>query len=147
MSPVNKEKLSRGVAIHRRRILAETRQNAVFDVNTKILERRQAEERLVEIDFLLKPDNQTLSMMNELERDQTRIGLEIERIWIQVKLGIITPGEKQQALASTFDELEKTKPHLYQWLTFKNEHGLSMAEKIRNKVFPPTRVAGYYTKR
>lgn len=100
----------------------------------------------MEIDQILSPDDQTLSIMNIQEREQTRTGLEIEHIWLQLRLGIITPAEKQRLLAGKFDELEKHKSSLYRWLT-ENEHGLSMAERIRDKVMPPIRVAGYYTKR
>jgi len=137
---------SHGEAVNRRRILAETRQRAVFNVDQRIIERSQAGRRLTEIDQILSPDDKTLSIMNIQEREQTRTGLEIEHIWLQLKLDIITQAEKERLLADKFDELEKHKPSLYRWLT-ENEHGLSMAKQIRNKVMPPIRVTGYYTKR
>ncbi len=144
---MDKERLPHGKAVNRRRILAETRQRAVFNVDQRIIERSQAERRLMEIDQILSPDDQTLSIMNDQEREQTRTGLEIERIWLQFKFSMITPVEKQRLLAGKFDELEKTKPDLYNWLVARNEDELSMAERIRDKVMPPIRVAGYYTKR
>lgn len=140
-------RLSHSEAVNRRRILAATRQAAVFDVNEKITERNQAGRRLAQIEELLSPDNQSLSILNAQELEQTRTGLEIERIWLQFKFSIITTAEKQQLLTSKFDELEQANPDVYQWLFSENEHGLSMAQRIRDKVIPPIRVAGYYTKR
>lgn len=142
---MSKERLSHGKAVNRRRILAETRQNAVLDTDKHIIEKEQARKRLMEIDHLLLPDNQTLSMMNKQELEQTQTGLEIERVWLQLKLGVITPAQKQQVLTDKFDQLKKHKPALYKWLT-NNEHNLSMAERIRDKVNPPIHVGGYYTK-
>ena len=133
--------------MHRRRVLAAARQAAVFDVDEKIIEKEQARRRLEQIEELLTPGNTSLSLLNNEEREQTRNGLEIELIWLQFKLGRITQVEKQQALSTKFDELEKVNPDVYQWLTSRNEQGLSMAERIRDKVIPPIRVAGYYTKR
>ena len=148
---MNKERrlprLPHSEAAHRRRILAATRQAVVFDVSRKIIETSQARQRLEEIGEFLSPDNTSLSFLNAQELEQTRTTLEIEGIWLQCRLGIITQPEKQQLLTSKFDELEQTKPDVYQWLVAKSEHGLSMAEQIRDKVFPPTRFAGYYTKR
>ena len=140
-------RLPHSEAVHRRRILAATRQAAVFKVNERITERSQAGQRLAEIEELLSPDNQSLSVLNAQELEQTRTGLEIEHIWLQFKLGSISQPEKERLLKSKFDELEQANPDMYQWLVSKNEQGLSMAERIRDKVIPPTRVAGYYTKR
>lgn len=101
----------------------------------------------MEIDQILSPDDQTLSIMNIQEREQTRTGLEIEQIWLQLKFGMITQAEKEKLLSSKFDELEQAKPDVYRWLTSRNEHGLSMAERIRDKVMPPIRIAGFHAKR
>jgi hypothetical protein len=120
---------------------------AVLNVDAPIIEKSQAGRRLTEIEWTLSPDSQTLSEMTDLERDQTRTGLEIERIWLLLRLGIINKDDKQRSFAGIFDELEKTKIGVYNWLVARNEHGLSMAERIRDKVMPPIRVAGYYTKR
>ncbi len=149
VSPERKphKKLPHSEAVYRRRILAATRQAVVFDIDKKILETSQAQERLEEIGKLLSPDDTSLSLLNAQELGQTRTGLEIEQIWLQFKLGMITPAEKQQLLANKFDELEKSNPDVYQWLVSGSEHGLSMAERIRDKVMPPIRVEGYYTKR
>lgn len=147
MSKESKKRLSHGEAVHRRRILAKMRQETVLNVDQRIIEKRQAEWRLMEIDQILSPDDETLSIMNIQEREQTRTGLEIERIWLQLRLGIIPPAEKQRLLAGKFDELEEVKPDVYAWLVARNKHGLSMAERIRDKVMLPLYVGGYYTKR
>lgn len=147
MSNGSKERRSHGEAVHRRRILAATRQGEVFDVNKKILETSQAQERLEEIEKLLSPDDTTLSLLNAQEREQTRASLEIEGIWLQFRLGIVTQPDKQRLLTGKFDELEKTKPDVYQRLVTKSDQGLSMAERIRDKVIPPSNIAGFYTKR
>ena len=113
------------------------RQPAVFNVNEKIFGNEQAKRRLDQVEDLLKPDNQTLSALNEQERERTRSGLEIEHIWLQFKLGVITAEEKRYQLSSKFDELEQGKPTVATWLFQKNERKLSMVERIRNKVMPP----------
>lgn len=141
-----RDRLPHSEAVHRRRILAAKRKAEVFDVNKKILETSQAQERLEEVRRLLSPDDTTLSSLNPQELEQTRTALEIESIWLQFKLGIITQADKQKLLTGKFDELKETKPNVYTWLIDENEHGLSMAEKIRDKVIPPTHVGGYYTK-
>ena len=146
---MNKEHIphrSHGREINRRKILAIARKAAVLDVDALIIEKKQARDRLTKIDWTLSPNSQELSEMTDPERDQTRTGLEIERIWLQLKLGIITPAEKEQSLAGIFKEVEK-KPDVNNWLFAKDQHGLPMAVRIRDKVMPPIRVAGYYTKR
>ncbi|MDP2860831.1 MAG: hypothetical protein Q8N98_03915, partial [bacterium] len=87
------------------------------------------------------------SVLNAREPEQTRTGLEIEGIWLRFKLGSITQPEKQQLLTRKFDGLKQANPDVYQWLVSKNGDGLSVAERIRDKVMPPTHVAGYHTKR
>lgn len=85
--------------------------------------------------------------MNDQEREQTLTSLEIERLWLQLKLGIITQAEKQQSLEGICKELKENKPDVYNWLFAEDKQGLSMARRIRDKVFPPIYVGQYYTKR
>ena len=101
----------------------------------------------MEIDHYLSPEDQSLSIMTVRERDQTRTGLEIERLWLQLKLGIITQPEKQQSLEGICNELKEYKPDVYNWLFAEDQHGLSMVKRIRDKIFPPIYVGQYYTKR
>lgn len=136
---------SHGEAVHRRRELAAKRQE-VFDISQRIMKRIEVKERLAEIEKLLSPDDLTLSVMNLQERERTRAELEIEQIWLQLKCGVITKAQQLQSLTSKFDELEKAKPDVYHSLV-RNDHGLSIAQQIRDNVMPPIRVAGYYTKR
>lgn len=149
MSPERKFKRpSKGEAIHRRKILAETRRRVVFSVDEKIIDKEQAAARLTEVNTLLDLENLGLSVFTPQELEQTRAGLEIEQIWIRYKLGIISSVEEKNRLLQTkFNELEQTKPGTYQWLTSRDDRGLSMAERIRDKVMPPIRVAGFHTKR
>jgi len=136
---------SHGEAVHRRRILADRRQE-VSDINKRIVDRIQGKQSLEEIGKLLSPDDLTLSIMNIQEREQTRAELEIKQIWLQLKLGMITQEQQKQLLTSKFDELENGKADVYHWLV-DNAHGPSRAQQIRDNVMPPIRVAGYYTKR
>ncbi|MBU1326936.1 hypothetical protein KKG44_04890 [Patescibacteria group bacterium] len=142
---MDKERLSYGKAVNRRRILAEHRRG-IHDISRRIIERIEAKDRLAELGKLLSPDNGTLSRMNAYDREQTRAELEIEQIWLQLKCGLITQEQRNQLLSSKFDELEKAKPDVYHELV-KNDHGLSIAQQIRNRVIPPIHVGGYYTKR
>lgn len=138
---------SHGEAVNRRRILAIARKTAVLNVEARITDKNQARDRLIEIDRTLSPDDQTLSEMTDPEREQTRTGLEIERIWLQLKLNIITPAEKELSFAGIFKELEK-KSDVHNWLFAEDQHGLSMMVRIRDKVMPPAiYVGGYHTKR
>lgn len=139
------KKISHGEAIHRRRILADIRQKAVFDVDKPILDRDEANRRLAEINQYLSPEDQTLSIMESQQREETRTELEIERSWLQSKLGLISSADRQRSISGILNELQINKSIVYERLV-DNEHGLSMLEKIRNKVYPPTLVAGYHTK-
>jgi hypothetical protein len=143
---MHKEHLSRGEAVNRRRALAIARKTALLDIDARILEKQQARDRLQEIDWELSPESLTFSEMTQPELDQTRVALEIERIWLQSKLGIITPVEKQRSFDDIFKKIQR-KPEVHRWLTSENEHGVSMLQRIRDKVIPPIRIEGYYTKR
>jgi hypothetical protein len=118
---------------------------AVLNVDARITDKNRGRERLMEIDRTLSPDDQTLSRMTDPERDQTRAGLEIERIWLQLKLGIINQDEKDRSLAGIVKDSSK-KPDVNNWLFAEDQHGLSMAARIRDKVFPPISVGRYYVK-
>jgi len=144
---VSKENLSYGQAKNRREILAKARKKEVFNVDKRITDKSQAVQRLKDIDQLLLPDNPALSEMDDQKREQTLTGLGIEQIWLRFKLDLIPQAYKDRSLAGILNGLEKAKPDVYDWLVARNEHGLSMLEKIRNKVFPPLYVGGYYTKR
>ncbi len=147
VTPERIPKRPHGESVNRRRILAIARKTTVLDVEARIIDNSQARVRLTEIDRILSPEDETLSIMTDPERDQTRTGLEIERIWLQLKLDIITQADKQRSLEGIFKDAEENKPDVYNWLFAGDQHGLSMPERIRDKVFPPIYVGKYYTKR
>jgi len=136
---------SHGEAVHRRRALADGRQG-VSEINKRIIDRIQGKQRLEEIGNFLSPEDLTLASMQHPQQEQTRAELEIEQMWLQLKLGMITQEQQRQLLTSKFDELEKGKADVYHWLV-DNANGPSRAQQIRDKVMPPIRIAGYYTKR
>ncbi|HHT9138813.1 MAG TPA: hypothetical protein ACFYEK_16420 [Candidatus Wunengus sp. YC60] len=149
MTPEHKihKKISKGEAIYRRRVLAEARRTTVFDVSKRIIEKEAAKDRLDQIDGLLFPEGMELSVQNPQEREQIRAGLEVERIWLLLRIGMIGSAEKQRMLSDKFERLEKSMPDVYHWLTDRNGNELTMAEKIRDKVMPSIRVSGFYAKR
>ena len=140
-----KERLSYGGAKHRRRELSSFRKE-VTDLNRRITEKVNARDRLAEIGNRLSGDP-TLSIMNPMEREQTRAELEIEQIWLQRKLGFITEGQQQQLLSREFNKLEAGKPDIYNWLVATDLHGPTRAQQIRDRVIPPIRIAGFHTNR
>jgi hypothetical protein len=141
-----KEHLSHGEAVNRRRALAIARKTALLDLDARILEKQQARDRLKDIDWTLSPESLTFSEMTQPELDQTRASLEIERVWLQSKLGIITPVEKQRSIENVLKRI-KSKPEVHRWLISENEHGVSMLQRIRDKVNPPVSISGYHTTR
>jgi hypothetical protein len=140
-----KEHLSYGDAKHRRRELSTFRKD-VSELNKRITEKLNAQDRLAEIGARLSGDP-TLSIANPLEREQTRAELEVEQLWLQLKLGFISQGQQQQLLSREFNKLEKGKPGVYNWLVGTDFHGPTKAQQIRDKWFPPIRIAGFTTKR
>lgn len=138
---------SQGEAKHRRDELAKARRGEVFDVNKRLIERTTALTRLDEINRLLSPNDMTLALMDDSERARTKAGLEIEQLWIQNKFELITTAERQHKLSEILVKLEGSNKDVYSWLTNRNGNDPTMLEKIRDKVMPPIRVAGYYTKR
>lgn len=139
------KKIPHGEAKHRRRELARHRRD-ISDIAQQIIKKIEARDRLAEIEKRLSQDNFALSVMSPQEREQTRAELEIEQIWLQYKCGLITQEQQNQLLSSKFDELEKARPDVYHELV-RNDHGLSIAQQIRNRVISPIRIGGYYTKR
>ncbi|MCX6792297.1 MAG: hypothetical protein NT149_04645 [Candidatus Gottesmanbacteria bacterium] len=120
---------------------------AVINIDARIIDKNQARVRLEEIGQYLSPEDQTLSIMTDQEREQTLTSLRIENIWLRLKLEIITPAEKERSLAGIFKELKK-KPDVNNWLFAEDQHGLSMVVRIRDKVMPPPIYVGrYFTKR
>lgn len=147
MRGMSKEHLSKSERIHRRRALADHRRHDLDVVSRQIIKKIEAKNRIMEIDALLSPKNPTLRLLAPMESEQTRASLEIEKIWLQLKCGMIKQDEHSQLLQQKFTDLEKKMPDVYHWLTDMNLDTLSRAQQIRNKVIPPIRIEGFYTKR
>lgn len=147
MRGMSKEQLSKSERIHRRRTLADHRRHDLDIVSRQIIKKIEARNRITEIDRILSPKNPVLRLLAPMEREQTRAILEIEKIWLQFKCGMIKQDEHSQLLQQKFTELENGKPDIYHWLTDMQLDTLSRVQQIRNKVFPPVRIGGFYTKR
>ncbi len=146
MNTKERARRPRGEAKHRREAIAKFRRENTSRVTQQIIDTLKAKQRLADIGMLLSPDNVSMSMKNPAERERMQAELEIEQIWLQLKLGIISPDEQKQLLSGKFDELEQMKPGVYKQLV-ASDHGMSVAQQIRDKVMPLIRIAGYHTKR
>ena len=141
----SRKELTHSQAVHRRRELGAARQDP-DRLNAQILERLKARDRLKDIESLLDHDKSPLSVLSGLELEKTKAELEIEQIWLRFKTGMITQADQQRELSKKFDDLEKGKPDVYNWLV-DISGGPSRAQQIRNKVVPPVRIAGHHTTR
>jgi len=137
---MSKEKLSRGQASYRREILARARQTTPPDlIEQRIADQQQAKKRFEEVKrLLMTEDNLT---------PPEKISLRVEKIWLAFRLGRIPQSERQSRLQRMLNDLEKENPDLFQWLTEEDDQGLTLLARIRDKVLPPQRIGGYYTKR
>lgn len=144
---MNKKELPHGGAIHRRNKLAEERKD-VSHIYKQILEVDVNKRRLAEVGKLLSdPILSVADPVKQLEQKQNRASLEIEEIWLKGKVGIITQAQSQHEASIKFNELEKGKPDVYQWLVEARLDEPTKAQQIHDKVFPPIRIAGFRTKR
>lgn len=130
-----RERPSHSAAVHRRRVLAQERREP-----SPALIGRQPEEpqRLSDVVKLLKSD----SLIS-----QERASLEVEAVWLQFKSGRMSSSNRQSTLTRLLDNMEKTQPEVYRWLTIEGKDGVSPLTEIRDKVIPPVKIAGYHTKR
>jgi len=150
MSPERRHKRpSKSEAAFRRRILSETRRSIVVGENTPIVGKEQAAVRLVVIRDMMDPKNEAhtrFSVMSEEERDLVMAQLEIEEIWLRLRLESISSAQKDELLGNKLGELRSKKPHIYDRL-IKEDHALqSELTRIRDKVMPQS-VGGYHTRR
>lgn len=143
---MNRERLPRGLAKSRRTRIAEVRRTLIPDIAKRLEQTYFDKERLEVITMQLSAE-QPVKLPEPVE-GQTRAELEVERAWLQLKLGIITQAEQQSVLSEKFNEWEQRLPDVYHALTAPNREGISRAQEIRNKVMPPPpKIAGFYTKR
>lgn len=138
-----KEKLSHSEAAHRREVLAEERKKLPPDFwLQRIADKGQVARRFGEVKGIL---GQTESEVELTPRE--RASLQIELIWLELKLDRIGPSEKDSRLQRTLNTLQLERPEVYQWLTSENSNDLTPLADIRNRVFPPVEIRGYHTKR
>lgn len=138
-----KERLSHSKAVHRRTVLAEERGKLSSGfLLQKIVDGEQAARRFGEVKSILEQTPSELELT-----PQERASLQIELIWLELKLERIKPSERDSRLQGTLNVLQTEMPEVYEWLTTENSNNLSPLANIRNRVFPPTKIGGYYTKR
>lgn len=138
---MSKERLTHGQAKHRRETLAKGRKEANPDVvKERVTERQRIEIRLQKINGLLEEEG-----TDSLTPQQKSL-LEIERFCLDYKLEKTTLPQFQSTLDKYLNKVERERPEDYTWLT-KLEDGITPVAKIRREVFPPTKIAGYYTRR
>lgn len=127
-------------------MLADQR-SGVSIIHERFLEADVNRRRLAEIGQLLSdPILPFADPLKKLEQEGNRVSLEIEQIWLRGKVGIITQAQSQHEASEKFDELEKKRPDIYDWLVGKNPDEPTRAQLIHDKVFPSIRVAGFFTK-
>ena len=139
-SPLDRD-LSSGEATNRRRVLAQERREIPQDPLDRVIRTRQeAEERLCYI-------TKTLDQENNLT-PQGRASFKIETIWLEFKLGRTTSAERQSAWQRFLNQLKKEDSDVYTWLLEEEEKkGTSPLAIIRDRIFPPEKIGGYYSKR
>ena len=138
-----KEKLSHSGAVHRREVLAKERRKLPSDfLLQKIVDSEQAVRRFGKVKSILEQVESELELTPE-----EQASLKIELIWLELKLERIKPPERDSRLQRTLNNLQAEEPEVYEWLTTEKSNGLTPLANIRNRVFPPTNIGGYYTKR
>lgn len=133
---------SHGEAVHRRRVLVQKRKKVPPDlIKWPVTEQQQTKGRLEEITNLLEAENRL--------SPQKKAALKaVEGIWLEFKLGEITQSKRQSVLDKFLNDLKQEEPEVHLWLTTKNgDNGPPPLVAIRDRVMPPRKIGGYYTKR
>lgn len=115
-----------------RQDIAKINQHIEINVNKHLL---------AAVGKLLSPEDLTLSALPHPQQEQTRASLEIKQIWLKLKCGVINQEQNKQLLSEKFDKLQGAMPDVYYWLVHTNLDGPSRAQKIRDEIFPPIRIA------
>jgi hypothetical protein len=121
--------------VHRRRVLARAGK-ASTDIASVLSAEEKDRRRLGEVEK---------NLLDNGLPPQERVTLAVERIWLRFRLEKISTDQKTSELQNFLNQLNKEDPSLYDWLT-EEEEGVSRLVEIRNRVCPPQRVGGYYTK-
>jgi len=141
---VSKEKISRGEARHRRLEISKGRSGYIPDRRRQMAEKLHAMERLVKVEEQLTPEKLMLLTGTKLQKEQIKASLEIERLWLQLKCGVINKERHEKLLSGKFNELSTTMPDVYNYF-IQMEDGITRAQKIRYSVIPEIKVAGFHT--
>lgn len=106
---MGKERLSRGEAKHRRRVLSEQRRATRVPYAEQIVQSRILDTgRIGEIAGKLGRDSLT---------PEARAELTVEGFWLEFKLGIIGQAERMSKIDRFLNQLELEEPKAYIWLT------------------------------
>jgi len=124
---MNKEKHSHGEAIHRRRVLAKERASLEY-LKEIITETENAEKRAKELDELLKK--------NGLDPTQKTLFF-LEGAWAKYRAGSINDGKRMSIIDHELNRVKKENPEIYIWLMTRDENGLNVLAKIRDRFFRP----------
>lgn len=79
--------------------------------------------------------------MNDMEKAIYRASLEIEKSWWELKCGVTTADQQKQSLSDYMDNLQHTMPDVHNALVYVKLDEPSRAQKIRDEIFPPVRIA------
>lgn len=138
---------SHGKQINRRRVLAEARREPSPDreerrtADSKDDPIRQARIRLLNVELALSPNNEESMAPSE------EASLEIERIWLEFKVGDISADERNSRFQKKLDDWGTSNPDVFDLLTRVNGSGVNRLAEIRDKVIPPIKIGGFHTKR
>jgi hypothetical protein len=131
---MSKEKLSRGEAKHRRRVLAEERGRVEY-IRRQITGNEQLERELDLIKVELKYGVEIREGIDPFYRELRSF----EKDWIEYRLGKIDGSERQSRFDRRLNRLEKESPEIYKKLITPNEEGEIPLAELRNRHSPPKR--------
>jgi hypothetical protein len=130
------KKVSQGEAKHIRREKAAERGNDANELNRKIGERLAITDRLTEIGWLLSPANEAWATLSPQVKSQEMTMLAFEEFWLQAKIGIIKPEERQFVYLHKLRNLQERLPDTYAWFISAVDGELSRAEKLHESILP-----------
>lgn len=124
---MNKEKLSHGEAIHRRRVLSKERASLEY-LKGIISDKENAEKRVKELDELLQK--------NGLDPTQKTLFF-LEGAWAKYRAGFINENKRTSIIDHELNRVKKENPEIYIWLMTRDENDLNVLAKIRDRFFRP----------
>jgi len=124
---MNKEKLSHGEAIHHRRVLAKERASLEY-LKGIITGTENAAKRAKELDELLQKDG--------LDPTQKTLFF-LEGAWAKYRAGFINEDKRMSIIDHELNRVKEENPNIYTWLMTRDENGLNVLAKIRDRFFRP----------